>query len=193
MCSTPRKKGPDLSLTDSCTLTNCILSSSSSSLHPISSTISSIVSYQCQQGVGHKLSYQCQQGHTLLINQCQTNGHNQQPMSTRTQAQLSMSTRTHALNRSMGTISNQCQHGHKLSYQCQQGHTLLMDQCQTNWHNQQPMSTQTQELHQCQTNSIMFQPGRNYSQHCNELTIIFGLLIKEKVLIDVIPSYCCYI
>ena len=131
MCSTPRKKVPDLSLTDSCTLTNCILSSSSSSLHPISSMISSIVSYQCQQGVGHKLSYQYQQGHMLLI-----------------------------------------------------------DQCQTNWHDQQPMSTQTQELHQCQTNGIMFQPGRNYSQHCNELTIIFGLLIKEKVLIDVIPSYC---
>ena len=116
MCSTPRKKVPDLSLTDSCTLTNCILSSSSSSLHPISSMISSIVSYQCQQGVGHKLSYQCQQGHTLLIDQCQTNGHDQQPMSTWTQAQLSISS----------------------------GHTLLIDQCQTNGHNQQPMSTRTQ-------------------------------------------------
>ena len=44
MCSTPRMKVPDLSLTDSCTFMNCILFSGSSSLHPMSSMTSSSTS-----------------------------------------------------------------------------------------------------------------------------------------------------
>ena len=53
-------------------------------------------SYKCQHGHkssfkclhGHKSSYKCQHRHKLLINQCQTNGHN--------------------------LLIYQCQHGHKL-------------------------------------------------------------------------------
>ena len=56
MCSTLRMKVPDLSLTDSCTFMNCILSSSSSSLHPMSSMTSSSTSSSSQHHCKNWLS-----------------------------------------------------------------------------------------------------------------------------------------
>ena len=77
-----------------------------------------LISYQSQHG--HTLSYQCQNRHKLLINQCQTNGHD---------LSLYVSTRT--------------------SYQCQQGHKLLIDQCQTNGH-ELSLFVSTRNSYQCQ-------------------------------------------
>jgi len=56
MCSTLRMKVPDLSLTDSCTFMNSILSSGSSSLHPMSSMTSSSTSSSSQHHCKNWLS-----------------------------------------------------------------------------------------------------------------------------------------
>jgi len=86
-------------------------------LKPVSIQVQ-LICYQCQHG--HTLSYQCQNGHKLLIDQCQTNGHD---------LILYVSART--------------------SYQCQQGHKLLIDQCQTNGH-ELSLFVSTRTSYQCQ-------------------------------------------
>ena len=145
-----------------------------------------------------RTSYHC---HKLLIDQCQTNGHDPSYQCQRGPAMIV----TIALNRSMpnqwarsqlsmstGTsyhchklLIDQCQtNGHDLSsyvstrtsYQC---HKLLIDQCQTNGHDLSSyVSTRTSYhchkllIDQCQTNghdpSYQCQRGPNYFQHLNQ-------------------------
>ena len=96
-------------------------------------------------------SYQCLHQHKHSINQCQSNGHYQQSMSTPTQV----------LNRSMPNqwalsainvymdatmLSINAKPMGTISYQCLHGCNHVIDQCQTNGHNQLSMSTGTQAL-----------------------------------------------
>ena len=109
----------------------------------LSSYVSRRASYQCQKR--HKLSFQCQHGNKLLIDQCQTNGHD---LNSYVQMSTSNQTETQGLNRSMPNqwarsqfvyfnedqLSNR--YGHNLvSYQCQS--EACNYRCQTNGHNSQ--------------------------------------------------------
>ena len=101
----------------------------------------------------------------------------------------------------------------RISYQCQQGNKHLINQCQTNGHDQLSMSTQTQELNLSMSNqwarsainvntgtstysinakpmgtisARMFQGGPNYSQLSNQSEVsiyqltVFGFYIKDQ-------------
>ena len=97
------------------------------------------------------ISYQCLHGYKHIIDQRQINRCDQ----------LSMSSRTQALNRLMpnqwarsdingytdtSTKSINAKPMGTISYQCLQGHKHVINQCQTNWHDQLSMFQGTQAI-----------------------------------------------
>ena len=74
-----------------------------------------------------------------------------------------------------------------ISYQCLQGHKHLIDQCQTNRHDQLSMSTQTQARNdQYQTNGHNLQLIRLKQKHDYSLTVIKAeSLYQLSIFVDV--------